>query len=349
MSKSKGTFVKARAYLDAGLDPAYLRYFYAAKLNGQAEDLDLNLDEFKAKIDSDLVGKVVNLASRTAKFVPRLTDAYPDDDGLLAVGAAASERISAAYRDGDYGAAMREIMALADQANEYVERHAPWALKKDPAKAAELADICTVSLNLFRQLCVYLAPVLPDLAAKAGSLLNAPIVSWADAQRQVTGNSISPFSHLAERVDPDKVKAMITASAVPEETPNAERRTPNADGALLAANPLAPTIAFEDFAKLDLRVALVVAAEEVPKAKKIVKLTLSLGGDDRRTVFAGIKSAYGDPAKLVGRLIVVVANLAPKQMSFGLSEGMALAAGPGGSDIFLLSPDSGAKPGMRVS
>ena len=360
MSKSKGTFVRARTYLDH-LDPQHLRYYYASKLTDRVEDIDLNLTEFAAKVNSDIVGKVVNLASRTAKFVPQLTAIYPDDGGLFATAAKESEPIAAAFALGNYGEAVRRIMALADRANEYVEAKAPWSLKKDPTKVAELAEVCTVSLNLFRQLCVYLAPVLPELTDKAGALLNAPITSWADAQTPVVGKPIAPFSHLSQRVDSEKITAMITASAVPEvgvavttasPTPDAGRQTPDAaivdDGAALTAEPIAPVITFEDFAKVDLRVARIISAEEVPKAKKILKLTVSLGGDDRRTIFAGIKSAYGDPTKLPGRLIVVVANLAPRQMSFGMSEGMAVAAGPGGSDIFLLSPDSGAVPGQRV-
>jgi methionyl-tRNA synthetase len=349
MSKSKGTFIRARTYLDAALDPAYLRYYFASKLNSKVEDIDLNLTEFADKVNSDVVGKVVNLASRTAKFVPALSASYPDDGGLFAAAAKESEAIAEAFASCDYNGALRRIMALADRANEFVEARAPWALKKDPAKAAELAATCTVSLNLFRQLCIYLGPVLPDLARKAGELLNAPCSSWSDAAKPVVGNTIAPFQHLVARLDPVKVQAMVDASKVESPAPAAPVATTTADdGAALSAEPLAGTIAFEDFSKVDLRVARILAAEDVPKAKKILKLTVTLGGDDRRTVFAGIKSAYSDPTKLVGRLIVIVANLAAKPMSFGTSEGMAIAAGPGGNDIFLLSPDSGAKPGQRV-
>jgi methionyl-tRNA synthetase len=345
MSKSKGTFVRARTYLDH-LDPQYLRYFYASRLTPRAEDLDLNLDEFAAKVNSDLVGKLANLASRTAKFVPRLAASYPDDGGLFARGAAEAEAIAAAYEAGDFAEAMRRVMALADRANEYVEQASPWALKKDPAKAAELERACTVSLNLFRQLCVYLAPVLPGLAAEAGRLLGAPITAWGDAQRPLAGNAIAPFQHLVARVDSAKLQAMIASSAV-EAPAAAPAAAPVDDGAALAAEPLAPVCTFEDFQKVDLRVARVVAAEEVPKAKKILKLTLSLGGNQQRTVFAGIKTAY-KPEQLTGRLVVFVANLAPRQMSFGLSEGMVVAAGPGDAEIFVLSPDAGARPGQRV-
>jgi methionyl-tRNA synthetase len=351
MSKSKGTFIRARTYLDAGLDPAYLRYYFASKLNGKVEDIDLNLTEFSEKVNSDIVGKVVNLASRTAKFVPKLTTIYPEDGGLFATAAAESEAIAQAYASCDYGGALRRIMALADRANEFVEARAPWALKKDPAKADELAAACTVSLNLFRQLCIYLAPVLPELAQKAAELLGASCSVWSDAAKPVLGITLAPFQHLVVRLDPAKTQAMVDASKT--ETPAATlspatTSAPSDDGAALSAEPIASTVAFEDFGKIDLRVARVLTAEEVPKAKKIIKLTVTLGGDDRRTVFAGIKTAYGDPSKLVGRLIVIVANLAAKPMSFGTSEGMAIAAGPGGSDIFLLSPDSGAKPGQRI-
>ncbi|MBA3685796.1 MAG: methionine--tRNA ligase, partial [Planctomycetes bacterium] len=339
MSKSKGTFIKARTYLDH-LDPSYLRYYIASKLSADADDLDFNLAEFKEKVDSDVVGKVVNLASRTARFVPRLADAYPDDGGLFARGAAAASEIAEAYEATDYAKAMRVIMALADRANEFVAQRAPWEAKKDPAKAAEVEATCTVALNLFRQLCVYLAPVLPRLAEQAGQLLGTPIASWDEADSPVVGSPVAPFSRMLDRVDPAKVQAMIAASI--EEQPPAAVAAPVAaavaaavapviaptptvdDGAALAAEPLAATIVFDDFAKIDLRVARVVAAEEVKGAKKILKLTLSLGGEERRTVFAGIKTAYADPAPLVGRLVVFVANLAPRQMSFGLSEGMVV-------------------------
>ncbi|MBA2482391.1 MAG: methionine--tRNA ligase [Planctomycetes bacterium] len=376
MSKSKGTFVRARTYLDH-LDPAFLRYFYASKLTQKAEDLDLNLEEFAAKVNSDLVGKVVNLASRTARFIPAIAAAYPDDGGLFAAGAAESAAIAQAYDDGDFNQAMRRVMALADRANEYVEHVAPWALKKaaatDPAAATRLENACTVALNLFRQLAVYLAPVLPRLAEQAGTLLGAPITAWSDAQRPLTGHAIGNFARMLDRVDPAKVAAMVAASAQAE--PAAPAKVPAAttstavpitvpaheveltvpleeveaetDSQALREEPLAETIDFAAFSQVDLRVAEVLTAEDVPKAKKIIKLTLGLGGSERRVVFAGIKSAY-KPEQLVGRLIVFVANLEPRKMSFGISEGMALAAGLGEQDIFLLSPDSGAKPGMRI-
>ncbi|MCB1086409.1 MAG: methionine--tRNA ligase [Verrucomicrobiae bacterium] len=348
MSKSTGTFVRASKYLEH-LDPSYLRYYYASKLTSRVEDIDLNLDEFVARVNADLVGKVVNLASRSAKFVEAtgLSAAYPDDGGLFAAFAAEGEAIAAAYEAGDYHKAMRAILDLADKANPYVESNAPWKLRKDPAKAAQLQDVCTVALNLFRQLAIYLSPVLPDLAEKAGALLNDPIESWNQAASPLVGTPVAKFQHMLQRVDAAKLQAMIDESR--EEAPEVIAVAPTATDSddAIKAEPIAPEITIDDFAKVDLRVARVVAADEVPEARKLVRLTLSLGGEERRQVFAGIKAAY-EPADLVGRFVVLVANLAPRQMKFGLSEGMVVAAGPGGEDIFLLSPDDGAVPGQRV-
>jgi len=359
MSKSRGTFIRASKYLEH-LDPEYLRYYYATKLSSRVEDLDLNLGEFAARVNSDLVGKVVNLASRTARFVAGsgLSVEYPDDGGLFARFAERGEEIAAAYENGDYGKAMRMVMELADLANPYVEEKAPWELRKDAAKSRELQDVCTVALNLFRTLAVYLAPVLPELARKAGELFDNPITSWEQAKRPLLGRPVARFAHMMQRVDPANVAAMVEESreeAAPSapvapaaiEAAPAAPPAPADPGDALAANPIAPRITIDDFLKIDLRVARVVAADEVPEAKKLVRLTLSLGGDGTRQVFAGIKAAYA-PADLVGRLVVVVANLAPRQMKFGVSEGMIVAAGPGGEDIFLLSPDEGAVPGQRV-
>jgi methionyl-tRNA synthetase len=348
MSKTKGTFVRASTYREH-LDPAYLRYYYASKLGSRLDDLDLNPEEFVAKVNSDLVGKVVNLASRTARFVQEtgLAKQYPDDGGLFQRGAAAGDEIAEAYENCDFSKAMRLIMSLADPANKYVEDREPWKLKKDPARQAELQQICTVALNLFRQLVVYLAPVLPRLAQQTGELLGDPITNWQQATRPLLGTKVNKFEHLLARVELSQLEAMIEASK--EEAPaSAAPQAAPADGPeALAAEPLQPTISIDEFAKVDLRVARVLAAEEVPQAKKLLKLTLSLGGDERRTVFAGIKGVY-DPAKLVGTLVVCVANLAPRKMTFGASEGMVVAAGPGGKDIYLLRPDNGAVPGQRV-
>jgi methionyl-tRNA synthetase len=365
MSKSKGTFIRARTYLEAGLDPTYLRYYFASKLNARVEDLDLNLAEFAAKVNSDLVGKVVNLASRTAKFVEQsglASFAELKARARTATEAKFDERIAtnepaiaAAYAACNYAEATRLIMELADIANAFVEESAPWTLKKDAARAGELKAVCTIALDHFKKLCVFLAPILPGLREGAERLLGVDLKAWDSWKPMLGERAIQPFQHLLARLDLAKVQAMVDASkseappaaAAPAATAAPADTGPDTDAAL-KAEPIAATVSFEDFAKLDLRVGRVIAAEEVPKAKKIIKLTLSLGGEERRTIFAGIKTAYGDPAKLVGRLIVFVANLASRQMSFGVSEGMALAAGPGGEEIYLLSPDSGAKPGQRI-
>jgi methionyl-tRNA synthetase len=346
MSKSQGTFVKASTYLKY-LDPAYLRYYYASKLGPRTDDLDLNLTEFAAKINADLVGKVVNLASRTARFAQStgLSAVYPPDDGLFARAAAAGDEIAQAYEQCDYNRAMRLIMELADRANPYVEAQEPWVLAKDPSQQDRLRDVCTVALNLFRQLAIYLAPVLPHLAQQTGELLNDPIRNWEQSKTPLLGTRIRKFQHLMQRVDAEKVKAMIEESRE-SETANNAPHSEDSDQAL-QAEPIAEQITIDDFARVDLRIARVVQAEEVPEARKLLKLTLSLGGEQRRTVFAGIKQAY-NAEQLVGRLVVMVANLAPRAMKFGISEGMVVASGPGGSEVFLLSVDDGAAPGQRV-
>jgi methionyl-tRNA synthetase len=352
MSKSKGTFVAARTYLNH-LDPSYLRYFYASKLSSRVEDLDLAVDEFVAKVNTDLVNKVVNLASRTAKFVEStgLSAKYPDDGGMFAAAAKAGEEIKEAYEATDYSKAMRLILALADSANPYVEERKPWELRKDPSRARELQDVCTVALNVFRQIVVYLSPVLPQLAKQTGDLLNDPIKSWEQSQRQLVGTPVSKFTHMLRRVEEKDVKAMIeetkTAAGPPADAGTPSTGNWNDSGDALAAEPLAGECTIDDFKKVDLRVARVIAAEDVPDAKKLLKLTLSLGGGTTKNVFAGIKEAY-KPADLVGKLVVCVANLAPRQMKFGLSEGMVCASGPGGPDVFVITVDEGAVPGQRV-
>ena len=354
MSKRGGTQFQASTYLKH-LDPAYLRYYYASKLGPKLDDIDMNLTEFVNKIDSDLVGKVINLASRTARFAEPLglSVEYPHDGGLFAAGAAAGERIAQAYEQLDYSRAMRLIMELADQANAFVENSAPWTLKKDPTQQVRLQEVCTIVLNLFRQLCVYLAPVLPRLSQQCGQLLQSELSHWDNSQTPLVGTSISKFEHLLQRIAPEKIQAMIDESkeAVPVVEPTAPTETAPAavadSGDALLQEPLAPTCTIEDFTKVDLRVARILKAEEVPEAKKLVKLTVSLGGDNTRTVFAGIKAAY-TLEQLQGRLVVIVANLQPRQMKFGLSEGMVTAAGPGGTEVFLLGIDSGAVPGQRV-
>ena len=362
MSKSKGTFVQASTFAKH-LNPSHFRYFIASKLTPKVDDLDLNLDEFKAKVDSDLVGKVVNIASRCAKFVAgkSLSDAYPDDGGLFQQAAEAGEQLAESYESCDYNAAMREIMVLADRANQYIEAKEPWTLRKDESRAEELRDVCTVGLNLFRQIVVYLSPVLPDLARQTEALLNAAISRWDDAQTPLTGTTVSKFKHMMQRVDPKQVEKMIEdskeslpgESAAGAEDASGDSRPPLADvygdgPEPLAAEPMSgEECTFDDFMKVDMRVARVVEANHVEGADKLLQLTLSLGGEETRNVFAGIKSVY-DPEQLVGRLVICCANLKPRKMRFGLSEGMVLASGPGGQDIYLLSPDEGAKPGMRV-
>jgi len=346
MSKSKGTFVRARTYLEH-LDPSYLRYFYASKLSSRVDDIDLSLEEFITKVNTDLVGKVINLASRSAKFVAKtgLSKKYPDDGGLFEHAAAIGGEIADAYESCEYSKAMRLVMGLADRANPFVEENKPWELRKDPDQAERLQDICTIALNLFRQLAIYLAPVLPRLAQQTGELLNDEITSWDQAQQPLVGSPVAKFKHMLRRVEEKDVNAMIEESK--EEAP-ASVATSASDGPeALAAEPLAEECTFDDFVKVDLRVARIVEAEHVPEARKLLKLKLSLGGDVSKQVFAGIKAAY-EPEQLVGRLVVCVANLAPRKMKFGMSEGMVVASGPGGEEVFLLSPDEGAVPGQRV-
>ena len=347
MAKRTGTFVRAETYL-RHLDPSYLRYYYAAKLGPRQDDLDLNLDEFVSKVNADLVGKVVNLASRAAKFVHDvgLSSVYPDDGGLFAQAAAAGAEIAEAYEACDFNKAMRLVMELADRANPYVEAAAPWNLRKDPSQARQLQDVCTVALNLFRQLAVYLAPVLPRLAEQTGQLLGQPITDWNQSQTPLTGTPVAAFQHMLKRVEKKDVDAMIEDSKVPEVPDAAPPAAPDSDQPL-KDEPLTPECTFEEFGKVDLRVARVLAAEDVPEARKLLKLTLGLGGQERRTVFAGIKAAYR-PEQLVGRLVVMAANLAPRKMKFGLSEGMVLATAADDAHVFLLSVDAGAQPGQRV-
>ena len=335
MSKSRGTFIKARTYLD-NLDPSYLRYYYAAKLGPTIEDIDLNLDDFVSRVNADLIGKLVNIASRCAGFVSkrfagRLADALPEPD-LFAASAGAADEIAAHYERREYSKAMRRIMALADDANRYIDEHKPWLMAKDPARAAEVQAVCTQGLNQFRSLMIYLAPVLPEVAARARAFLGDDAWRWTDAAEPLLARTINAFAPLLTRVEPDKVASMLEQSKDTQAKP-----APAADADL---------IGMEEFGRVDLRVARVRAAEPVAGADKLLRLTLDLGGSER-TVFAGIKSAYA-PESLVGRHVVVVANLAPRKMRFGVSEGMVLAAGPGGEDIFLLSPDQGAEAGMRV-
>ncbi|MDH1213627.1 methionine--tRNA ligase [Pseudomonas chengduensis] len=346
MSKSRGTFIKARTYLDH-LNPEYLRYYYASKLGRGVDDLDLNLDDFVQKVNSDLVGKVVNIASRCAGFI------HKGNDGLLVAAnpepelwdafQAAAPSIAEAYEARDFSRAMREIMALADRANAWIADKAPWALNKVEGKQAEVQEICALGINLFRQLVIMLKPVLPKLAADAEAFLNVKPQTWADLSLPLANHQLNPFNPLLTRIEPAKIDAMVEAS---KEDLAAEASKPQGNGEL-AKDPLAAEINFDAFAAVDLRIALIEKCEFVEGADKLLRLSLDIG-DEKRNVFSGIKSAYPDPSKLEGRLTLYVANLAPRKMKFGISEGMVLAAGPGGEEIYLLSPDSGAKPGQRV-
>lgn len=337
MSKSRGTFINARSYLDH-LDPEYLRYYYAAKLTSRVEDVDLNLEDFIQKVNSDLVGKVVNIASRCAKFVHlhggQLSDSVAEPELWQAV-SGASERIAEHYESLNYSKAMREIMQLADMANEYIAAREPWKLNKDPANSAEVADICSMGINLFRVIVTYLKPVVPMLAERAEHFLNDSL-SWQSASTPLLNHTIGEFKPLLQRVDPTAVEAMLADNTAAEPEPTGP----------LAEQPLAEQINFDDFMKVDLRVAKIVAAQAVEGADKLLQLTLDIGGE-QRNVFSGIKSSYS-PEQLVGRLTVMVANLAPRKMRFGLSEGMVLAAGDD-NGIYLLEPDSGAQPGQRIT
>ena len=344
MSKSKGTFVKARTYLD-NLDPEYLRYYYAAKLNNGITDLDLNLEDFALRVNSDLVGKVVNIASRCASFITKKFDGKLSDtvmdEALLGEFQAASASIANHYENRDYSRAIREIMALADKANQFIDAKAPWVLFKDETKQQEAHDVCSLGLNMFRVLITYLKPVLPGMAANVEAFLNDGL-TWQGAQTALVGHAINKFKPLMQRVEMDKVNKMIEES---KESLVAEKDKidPNSP---LAKEPISPEIEFDDFAKVDLRVAKIAKAEHVEGADKLLKLTLDLGGETRQ-VFAGIKSAYA-PEDIEGKLTVMVANLKPRKMRFGMSEGMVLAAGPGGKEIYILNPDEGSEPGMRV-
>jgi methionyl-tRNA synthetase len=355
MSKTRGTFITAGSYLALGLNPEWLRYYYAAKLGPTMEDLDLSLEDFVARVNSDLVGKLVNIASRCAGFVSkrfggRLT--APADNDVLTDLREAANAIAGYYETREFGKALREVMMLADRANQYVDREKPWDLAKRGPADPKLHEVCTVALNMFRLLALYLKPVLPKLAADVESFLGVKPLAWHDAEALLPADHvINPYQHLMTRIDPKQVEALVAANreslqpAAIAPQKHAEHQE-HAAAKATEAPARAETISIEDFAKIDLRVARIVGADHVDGAEKLVKLTLDLG-DGTRTVFAGIKSAY-EPGQLVGRHAVVVANLAPRKMRFGTSEGMILAASGDGPGIFLVAPDSGAQPGMRV-
>ncbi|SPY76980.1 methionine--tRNA ligase [Providencia rustigianii] len=342
MSKSRGTFITARSYLD-NLDADCLRYYYAAKLSSRIDDIDLNLEDFVQRVNSDIVNKVVNLASRNAGFIAKRfsgkLSANLAEPELYQQFVDAAQVIGDAYTNREYGKAVREIMALADIANRYVDEKAPWVVAKQEGKDQELQDICSMGINLFRVLMTYLKPVLPSLTQRAEDFLNVKL-EWDAINKPLLNHDVAPFKALFNRIEMAKVEAMVEASKQTIQ-PVKQLTGPLAD------YPIQETINFDDFAKIDLRIALIKQAEFVEGSDKLLKLQLDIGGENRQ-VFSGIRSAYPDPKVLEGRLTVMVANLAPRKMRFGISEGMVMAAGPGGKDIYLLSPDNGAQPGMQV-
>jgi methionyl-tRNA synthetase len=353
MSKSRGTFITAESYLKQGLNPEWLRYYYAAKLNATMEDIDLNLGDFVARVNSDLVGKYINIASRAAGFISKRFEgklaATLGDNAQLKQLAAAAPMLAELYEAREYGKALREVMALTDVANQYVDENKPWELAKKEGQEAKLHEVCSVCLNLFRLLTVYLKPVLPKLAENVEDFLNIKPLAWSDPGSLLRDHAIKPYQHLMTRVETKQIDALLEANKQTMEAPksDAHSQARHAEKQQHEAQPVSDIIGIDDFTKVDLRIAKIVNAEHVEGAEKLLKLTLDIGEDKPRTVFAGIKSAY-DPAKLIGRLTVMVANLAPRKMKFGLSEGMVLAASGEGPGLYILSPDEGAQPGMRV-
>jgi methionyl-tRNA synthetase len=341
MSKSRGTFIKARTYLDH-LNPEYLRYYFAAKLGNGVEDIDLNFDDFTQRVNSDLVGKVVNIASRCSGFITKRFDGQLSSNcaepALFAEFIDANTEIAKLYENREFGKAMREIMALADKANQYIDEKKPWIMAKEEDKETELHAVCSMGINLFRLLVAYLKPVIPALATNTEQFLNISAQPWPNAAEPLLNHGINKFTPLMTRVEADKIAAVVEASKE-----NLEKTVAPVER---KCDPIAETIEFDDFAKIDLRIGKILKADHVAGADKLLQLTVDIG-DETRNIFAGIKSAYA-PEDLEGKLTVVVANLQPRKMRFGLSEGMVLAAGPGGKDIWVLNPDEGAQPGMRV-
>ncbi|WP_415898854.1 methionine--tRNA ligase [Neptuniibacter sp. QD48_11] len=350
MSKSRGTFIMAETYLKH-LRPEYLRYYFAAKLSSGIDDIDLNLEDFRMRVNADLVNKVINIASRCAGFIKKKFDGEMapalSEPALYQDAVAAGESIAKAYENREFGKAMREIMALADKANQYIDNAEPWVLAKQEGQEQAVQDCCSMGINLFRVILTYLAPVLPQVAEEAQAFLNVENMAWNTIKEPLLSHKINKFKPLMQRVEEEKVNAIIEETKeVLAALAAATEQSAKADKGPLADEPIADTIEFPDFAKVDLRVVRIAKAEHVKGANKLLQLTLDLGGETRN-VFAGIKSAYA-PEDLEGKLTVMVANLAPRKMKFGVSEGMVLAAGPGGEDLWILNPDEGAQPGMRI-
>jgi len=352
MSKSRGTFIKARTFLD-NLNPEYLRYYFAAKLGNSVTDLDLNLEDFRLRVNSDLVGKVVNIASRCAGFIKKKFDgtlsAHLDQPELFEQFAQAGDSIAQSYERREFSKAIREIMQLADLANQYIDEYKPWQMIKEPGQEEKVHAVCSMGINLFRQLIIYLYPVLPAMAKASDDFLNTDTSIWEHSKAPLLSHAINKFKPLMTRVEEDKINAMLEASKQELQTNASENDNIPAD-VQPKHEPISAEISFDDFAKVDLRIAKIVKAEAVEKADKLLQLTVDIGGETRN-IFAGIKSAY-KPEQLEGKLTVVVANLAPRKMRFGVSEGMVLAAGPGGEELWILNPDDQnnqkAQPGMRV-
>jgi methionyl-tRNA synthetase len=352
MSKSRGTFINAASYLEQGLNPEYLRYYYAAKLNGSMEDVDLSFDDFVARVNSDLVGKYVNIAARAAGFIHKHFDGKLDESpGAPAPDAKLAAEIAVLYETREYSKVVREVMAATDRINKYVDNNRPWELAKDTANRRQLHTVCSVAINEFRRITVLLKPILPELAAQAEVFLNIPPLQWEDALQSLPGgHRINVYRHLMTRVDVKQTQALIAASKEslkPVSPQHSQQRHAQHQENIVETAAQLPGITIDDFSKIDLRIARIAQAEHVDGADKLLKLTLDVGSLGTRQVFAGIKSAYA-PDQLQGRLTVVVANLAPRQMKFGRSEGMVLAASGDTPGIFLLAPDAGAEPGMRV-
>jgi methionyl-tRNA synthetase len=346
MSKSRGTFITARTYLDH-LNPEYLRYYFAAKLSAGVDDIDLNFEDFTQRVNSDLVGKVVNIASRCSGFINKrfanTLSTQCSEAALFQEFVDANTTIAAFYEGREFGKAMREIMALADKANQYIDEKKPWLVAKQENQDAELHDICSVGINLFRLLAAYLKPVIPALATEAELFLNIESQAWPVSTQPLLAHQVNDFKPLMTRVDTDKIALIVEAS---KENLEKTASIPPVEVKEKRFEPIADTIDFNDFAKLDLRIAKIIKAEAIEGSDKLLNLTVDIG-DELRTIFAGIKSAYA-PEDLEGKLTLVIANLAPRKMRFGTSEGMVLAAGPGDKEIWILSPEEGAVAGMRV-
>ncbi len=349
MSKSRGTFIKARTYLDH-LNPEALRYYFAAKLSDRVEDIDLNLEDFIARVNSDLVGKIVNIASRCAGFLFKgfnnqlIAVQHPLVDSLMQAGTA----IADSYEERQFSRAIRDIMALADRVNQWLDQEKPWSLAKVDPLNPHIQEVCSISLECYRQLITYLAPVIPKLAQASADFLNIGDLSW-DARMTPLGNhTLNPFKPLFQRIDPKQIEAILESSRESLNTPLETTTPPKSTHTAVSDAATLDLIDIDTFRKLDLRVGTIKTAEHVKGADKLLRLMVDLGEENPRQIFAGIRQAYDQPETLVGLSVVVVANLAPRTMKFGVSEGMVLAAGPGGKDIFLIHPDHGALPGMKV-